>query len=146
MGYCKRARHFLFWKMVHRIHSIGAFNNMEGFEAKKTGNICRRHPGIKKENLDGQICHGLPLCSDHSFLQPGSMVPLCSWAQLAIQETSVLNAVPHLQKHRRLHTGRLLFWDLHWEQTVQDLPDHCKQAYLYYVHSVDSWCVFNNMI
>lgn len=45
---------------------------------RKTGKIHRRRLGNKTGNLDGQLCHGMPLCSDHSFLQSGSMVPLCS--------------------------------------------------------------------
>ena len=64
-----------------------------------------RRPGNKRENVDGQRRRGMPLSGDHSILHSGSMVPLCSRAQLAVWETTA----PHLQKQTSAHRPPLYF-------------------------------------
>lgn len=75
---------------------------------KEAGNVHGRHLGNKVENLDGPICHGMPQCTDHSFLQSDSMVPLYNRAQLAVQETSVLVARSHVSRNTQ---ATFSLWD-----------------------------------
>lgn len=68
-------------------------------------------PGNKTGNLDGQVCRGMPVCSDHSFLQSYSIVPLCSRGQLAVQETSALAVQTHISRNTAVCTqATFLFW------------------------------------
>lgn len=73
--------------------------------AKRTGRRHSRRPCNKRENVDRQRCRGMPLCSDHSVLWSGSIVSLCSGAQLSIQETSG----PNLQKRTSADKPPLYF-------------------------------------
>lgn len=102
--------------------------------AEETSSIHRRRLGNKTENLDGQICRGMPLCSDHNFLQSGSMVPLCSWAQLCRPgNLSPHCTAPHLQNTQTsAHTGHLFILGFSLGTANRTLPDHQKTN-LYYL-------------